>query len=430
MLVVTNLYPPTVIGGYEISCAQAVDELRRRGHEVLVLTSVPGEVVTGPEHVRRVLRHPDTFSTERPHARSDLWEIEANLIDSGNVYALVTGLQEFRPDVCYLWNLIGLGGVGLVGVLEYLGAPWVWHLGDAVPAYLCILNGAVLPIAQELSRRLTGRCIAVSQGLVNEIAHVVPLGDRVRLIPNWVVDDDEPLERTYFSGGGVRIAFAGRLTEEKGVPLLVDAVAELHEGGYDVTLDLFGSGDRDAVLRRVSSAGLEQVVRLAGWVPQAELRRRFRGYDLFAFPTSHREAFGIAPLEAAAEGCVPLISTPSGLSEWFIDGVDCLKVQRDASSFARVVASVCRGEIDLAAIGQRAAAVVRRDFVLSRVAPLLEEELQLAAARGYQPVGDPDSVYKMAIIAEALVRSAVGAGREAPADRTGVAGTGPDGRRR
>src|SRR5436305_1865864 len=39
ILVVSNLYPPVVRGGYEMECHDVVEHLRRR-HEVTVLTSV------------------------------------------------------------------------------------------------------------------------------------------------------------------------------------------------------------------------------------------------------------------------------------------------------------------------------------------------------------------------------------------------------
>ena len=41
ILVLSNLYPPDFIGGYELGCRQVSDALRGRGHEVLVLTSAP-----------------------------------------------------------------------------------------------------------------------------------------------------------------------------------------------------------------------------------------------------------------------------------------------------------------------------------------------------------------------------------------------------
>jgi len=42
ILVVTNLYPPHYIGGYELRCEVAVKALRARGHDVAVLTSNHG----------------------------------------------------------------------------------------------------------------------------------------------------------------------------------------------------------------------------------------------------------------------------------------------------------------------------------------------------------------------------------------------------
>ena len=41
ILVLSNLYPPDVIGGYELGCRQAVDALRALGHDVRVLTTAP-----------------------------------------------------------------------------------------------------------------------------------------------------------------------------------------------------------------------------------------------------------------------------------------------------------------------------------------------------------------------------------------------------
>jgi len=63
ILVVTNLYPPQHIGGYELGCRDVVEKLCARGHNVRVLTSnfhdgrtetPPGE--TDVERVLRVVR--------------------------------------------------------------------------------------------------------------------------------------------------------------------------------------------------------------------------------------------------------------------------------------------------------------------------------------------------------------------------------------
>jgi len=43
LLSITLDYPPPVLGGYGVMCAQVCTWLKQRGHEVLVLTTLPLE---------------------------------------------------------------------------------------------------------------------------------------------------------------------------------------------------------------------------------------------------------------------------------------------------------------------------------------------------------------------------------------------------
>src|SRR5713226_1136486 len=65
VLIVTLDYPPPVLGGYGVMCSQVCAWLKQRGHEVLVLTTLPlepGMVSAAPDaeegavSVRRILR--------------------------------------------------------------------------------------------------------------------------------------------------------------------------------------------------------------------------------------------------------------------------------------------------------------------------------------------------------------------------------------
>jgi hypothetical protein len=65
VLNVTLDYPPPVLGGYGVMCAQVCTWLKQRGHEVLVLTTLPPELGIisadfdeddGPVTMRRTLR--------------------------------------------------------------------------------------------------------------------------------------------------------------------------------------------------------------------------------------------------------------------------------------------------------------------------------------------------------------------------------------
>ncbi len=143
ILVLSNLYPPDIIGGYELGCKQVVDTLRKNGHEVRVLTSTPRVAVAAVDepHVLRRLHLSDlwynaTRGASHP-AVNKVWDVDSNWFSAHNVHALIQEVEAFRPDVVYPWMLLGLGGLGLLGCLEFLGVPWVWHLMDEVPVQLC-----------------------------------------------------------------------------------------------------------------------------------------------------------------------------------------------------------------------------------------------------------------------------------------------------
>ena len=59
ILVITNLYPPHEIGGYELRCRDACDRLKARGHEIQILTSdhhIEDRPAIPEPHVARKLR--------------------------------------------------------------------------------------------------------------------------------------------------------------------------------------------------------------------------------------------------------------------------------------------------------------------------------------------------------------------------------------
>lgn len=409
ILVISNLYPPDCLGGYEMGCRQAAEALRDAGHDVLVLTTVPrgGPVSSEPSVLRR-LRLIDIYDsfTERKTgaAAKAVHNQEACGVHAFNVQTVLEGVAEFQPDVAYVWNVIGLGGLGLLAALQHVGVPWVMHLMDRVPAVLCAgnLHGqSVASLATAFRRLCRGRFICCSQTTLDEIAAAgLDLTDRATLIPNWFAAEAMP-RTVYQPDGALRIMYAGSLKSFKGVGIVVDAVALLRDRGYtNFTVDLYGFGEDHEFRSQIQKHQLGDVVHLKGPRTQAQLNRLYAQYDLFAFPTWAREPFAFAPLEAMAHGCVPILSSTCGNSEWFIHGLDCLKAERNPSAFAWILERVLSGAIPLAEIGQRAVRVVQRDFHIAAIRPKIEAELQAAVQAGGGPARPADEAYRMALLAE------------------------------
>ncbi len=414
ILVLSNLYPPDILGGYEIACNQAVEGLRARGHDVRVLTSTPREPVPPEPHVLRRFQLIDiwynaTRSQSHP-AVNQVWDASANWFISHNVHVLLEEIDSFRPDVVYAWMLNGIGGLGLMGCLQYRKIPWVWHLGDEVPLLLCSNNWRVVPeLARLFNRFITGRYLSCSQSMIARMeAKGLKLSGQVEVLSNWIVGDRPPPRTSFYRSGLLKVVSAARVTRDKGIDLLVEAARLLRDDGVDdFQIDVYGPIIDRTIPSLVQKYGLDDHVRFWGRRPQAEMPLCFAQADLFAFPTEAREPFGLAPLEAAAQGCVPLITQACGIAERLVHGVHCWKTLRRARSFADVIAAIIRGEIDLAPIGRRVQAVVWRDFHLDSLIPKIERTLEQASMASREGAGSRDDAYRMAVMAERLSHAIV-----------------------
>ena len=420
ILVLSNLYPPDCIGGYELLCAQAVDALQARGHQIQVLTAAARKPVPTPSHVARDFRLADIydgpFQAQVPAYSRHTTEIESRYISAFNVHVLLQHLERFRPDVVYLHNLVGLGGLGLLGCLKHQSSPWVWHLGDAVPYHLCSSRqvqgfpteeywGRPVPgLVEAFSREIEGTYICCSDRLAAEIAgYGIQLRGSMNVIPYWF-DCVRPGPRAgYFRDGKLRIVCAGALGAHKGTDILIEAAAALRDGGRtNFTVDLYGTVDSPTWQLLIDKLDLRAHVRLHGWRLQAELSQAYRTCDLSAFPTWRREPFGVAPLEAAAQGCVPILSESCGIAEWMVDGVDCLKAKRTIEGFRDVIANVMDGKIDLKSLGARASDIVWRDFHLDAIIPSIEGLLLQVARAPRRSPRRPAEAYSIALMAEKM----------------------------
>jgi glycogen(starch) synthase len=359
ILILSNLLPPRIIGGYEIACWNIAKGLRERGHEVLVLSS-PTErpIIENQDFVERSLAmngyiHPHPSD---PHIREYV-DFQTSVSVPDNTRQVLDALRRFRPDHVMAFSLVGVGALAILDLLNAVGVPWTMNVGDRVPNVITeAVPKEILALFgfEDGAAFRQGSYAVISQTLADEVAAGgIDLGENVRIISRGVRAPGVSRGRAYRAGGVTRFTAAGAIGEHKGVGLIVEAAALLRERGiHDFTVDVYGEGERDKFARRAEAAGVGEQVRFPGAVPQAELFVRNASADAFLFPTWAREPFGSAPLEAAAVGCVPIVTANSGAAERLVDGIDSLKIERSAAALADAMASVALGEIDLAAFGE------------------------------------------------------------------------------
>jgi glycosyltransferase involved in cell wall biosynthesis len=382
ILVVSNLYPPAQIGGYEMGCRELAESLAARGHEVLVLTGAASYPdIDGPVAVHRGL-HLAAFRQEIVDGSWSAETFHDKVSQAANTRTMLAAIRRFAPDRVYLFNLVGLGGMGLLAALRVAGVPWVWHLMDRVPVDMVAgVPQSVLEIMGADGGRLwrDGTVISMSENLVDEVEVRTgwSFGTRPSLVPGWAA----PVaggRRAYRDGGVTRFISAGTLSTVKGVDLILEAAAELRstEPAHAFTVDIFGTGDSLRYAHLIHADGLDDIVRLRGPRSRTELIEEYRQADAFLFPTWSREPFGFAPIEAASVGCVPVITADCGAAERLVDGVHAVKIARSAHALTSAMRDIVHGSTDLERIGARARRICREELSLEAAVTGVERVLE------------------------------------------------------
>ena len=112
------------------------------------------------------------------------------------------------------------------------------------------------------------------------------------------------------------LVFLGRLVVDKGVDLLLDALALLKKEKFTPTLTIIGSGPEKENLRRQTDVlGLTAQVNFAGTQTGRKLVALLNRHQLVVLPSRWQEPFGLAALEGVACGCVGVVADCGGLPD-------------------------------------------------------------------------------------------------------------------
>ena len=196
----------------------------------------------------------------------------------------------------------------------------------------------------------------VSEDLARQVRELEPRA-RVRVVGN-VVDTDAfhpPAERS--ANQPPRLLSVAALTAKKGLPNLLDAIAELRPS-RPVALDLVGEGEERAALQaRTRQLGLDRVVSFRGERTKAEVAELMRESDLFVLPSLF-ENLPCVLIESLASG-LPFVASDVGGVHELVDGPGgTLVPPGDPGALAAAIAAALddRARVDPAALAEQARA--------------------------------------------------------------------------
>jgi alpha-maltose-1-phosphate synthase len=369
----TREYPPDVYGGAGVHVEYLARSLARLVNLTVHCQGAdrPGAVAHRPwDRLAGANPALQTISTDLSMAAA---AAPADLVHSHTWYANLAG---------HLASLLyGIPHVVTVHSLEPL-RPWkAEQLGGGY---------ALSSWCERTAVESAAAVIAVSRGMRDDLLAAYPAvpGERVRVIHNGIDTAEyapdpatDVLERHGVDPGAPMVVFVGRVTRQKGLPVLLRAAADIDPAVQLVICA--GQADTPEIeaevgdLARQLRASRARVVWLSGMLAKREVIQLLSHATVFACPSLY-EPLGIVNLEAMACGTAVVASRVGGIPEVVTDGETGLLVPpADAPALARAINTLAtdgRRAAEMGRLGRkRAAADFGWDSIAAQTAGLYAE---------------------------------------------------------
>jgi glycosyltransferase involved in cell wall biosynthesis len=193
------------------------------------------------------------------------------------------------------------------------------------------------------------------------------------VIPQFGVDPDlfqpDPAARAQRPEGQFVVGFAGRLVREKGVDVLLRAVAQL---ASSVVVRIAGAGPERVRLERLATElGLGDRVRFQSLLPSRDMPAFLNTLDCLILPSrtipTWKEQFGRVLIEAMACG-IPVLASDSGEPPNVIGQAGVIFPEGSSDLLARHLNSLLQQPEQRAQLGARGRARVLQGYTQHRVA--------------------------------------------------------------
>ncbi|MEM1221795.1 MAG: glycosyltransferase family 4 protein [Verrucomicrobiota bacterium] len=408
ILVISNLYPPHGIGGYEERCLHTVDSLRTRGHDVHVLTSnhhVDGRDASGESQIYRRL-HVHGFYGHPWLPINKLYTLEKE-----NQQTLRSLIDKIQPDVVHVWNMGGISK-SLLHTLEAEPTPLVYDISDhwiarslKADVWLSWWNdpGSIF--------RNTLRSLASLTGIRSSLSKKVPTASvrelqfkKIYFCSKFMRDltakqgypvshadivycgvETELFEQKKKYQPARKFIWVGRLAEDKDPMTALKGFLEAHDAsGLPLELDIYGRGDPEYTSQlkaEIEKSDASEFVQIKSATHQ-EMRALYSKYDGYIFSSNWGEPFALTPLEAMSAGVPVLMCPDGGDAELVNDGVNALKFTAAspsslASSIERLIQLPDHGE----KMSRVAYQIVKERFTVEVMTNRIESILQEATKK-------------------------------------------------
>lgn len=324
------------VNGVTVAVQTLKDELRKLGHEVLLVVPDYPPTISLPRH--------DDSGVYRVSARRSCVSREDYLADRRGQRQAARLLRDFDPDIIHAHTEFALSRVAARCARD-LGRPFVMtshtffeqYISHYIPFLPGILGSMVsrlityrkfrhanviLTPGSDMVRTLRGYglgqpIVRMPTGIDTGLYHDLPQDRHLRLPPT--------------------LLFVGRVAQEKNVLFLLDVLERVRRQVSETHLRIVGSGPAEQeLMERARRRGLGAAVTLVGYLPREQVIREYAAADVFVFP-SLTETQGLVSIEALLAGTPVVAIAARGSAEFLRNGEGALLTAADPEVFAAAV---------------------------------------------------------------------------------------------
>lgn len=407
VLMLTLVFPPDGVSTAVLMGDLAVD-LRRHGHDVTVMTTVPHYNTDTVAEARQPLR----FGRMRLLARSEFHGVPVIHAampkkDASRLRRLLAWAQFHVLSLVAAMRLVRQADIIVapsppltIGVCAWLlgrwyRAPFVYNVQELYPDIAirlgAVRNGLLVRGLFTLERFVYARASAITviaDGMRRRVLDKgVPPG-KVRVVPNFVdVEAMTPLprENTFRREHDLRdrfvVTYAGNLGPAQGLETALDAAALLRDDPRVLLLFVGGGGEQDRLTRIARDRGLANV-RFVPHQPYARVPEIYAASDLCLVPLS-----GLTGYDAVPSKVYRIMACARPLLAQTIDGSDLADLVHAAGAgfvvapdapeaLAAAIRQALADPARCAAMGAAGRAHVLRDYTREAVSARYEALLR------------------------------------------------------
>ena len=331
---ISNLYPPFMLGGAEISVRRDAEGLLKKKHEVLVITTSPNRKSsiedingvkvyrTNPLNLYAVYNHQNQPEFLKPIWHGfDLWGLHS--------YVVVKNiLKKEVPEVVHINNFKGLS-LSVFSAAKRLSLPLIFTAHDYslicpranllngsgeicnTPSRFCMLYNRIQKYLVDNKPDLV---TAPSQFVIDKLKEEGLFeGVKTMKLPLGIELSDEKAEKSYNT---IDILYVGGLSKHKGVRILITAFKELD---YDnIILHIVGKGVDGNEFKKIG--GSDKRIIFHGFVQDKELIQLYQKANLLVVPSIWYDNSPMVIYESLINGTPVIGSRIGGIPELIEDG--------------------------------------------------------------------------------------------------------------